>query len=243
VAKGRAAPVKEDRLQPQGVPNVKNSYLVAALAASLLTTGLAMAQAAAPGAVAPAAVAPAAGPSIVLLDVTAVFKDHPSYKQEMEALKKDMQEADAKVKQDTDALKKLKDRLSEFRPGTQDYRALEEDVTRREIEITARVRAAQKDFLQRESKIHYNIFVEIWQEVNKYCMANNVTMVLRHNSDQVDVEKPEDIARLLQQPVVYHRGVDITPIIKKRIADTHPDPTATRVRGTVPMGAAPGPIR
>jgi Skp family chaperone for outer membrane proteins len=239
VARGEAAPVKEDRLQPQGVPNVKKSYLVAALAAFLLTAAsVVAAQPAGPAPVAP--VAPAAGPSIVLLDVTAIFKEHPSYKQEMEALKKDMQEADAKVKQDTEALKKLRDRLSEFRPGTQDYRALEEDVTRREIEITARVRAAQKQFLQRESKIHYNIFVEIWQEVNKYCMANNVTMVLRHNSDPVDAEKPEEIARLLNQPVVYHRGVDITPIIKKRIADSHPQSAS---RGTVPMGAAPGSIR
>jgi Skp family chaperone for outer membrane proteins len=219
------------RLQPQGVPNVKKSLLVAALAAFLLV-GLALA--ALPAAAQQPYGAPPAAPSIVLLDVTALFKAHPRYRGMMNDLKADIERAEAQVREESAKLKKLAEQLQEsYRPGTPEYKSEEENLLRRQNELSIRVKLQQKEFLLRESKVHYNVYLEIIKEVQHFCQQNNITMVLRYNGEKVDPEKPEDIARLLNQPVVYHRGIDITQQIQAQIArraDPAPGPVPSPFR-------------
>ena len=83
---------------------MKKSHLWAVLAAVLLSSYLSSA------ALAQAPARPAGGPSIALLDVSYIFKNHARFKGMMEDMKADVERAENQVKAERDAITKLNER-------------------------------------------------------------------------------------------------------------------------------------
>ena len=214
---------------------MKKSRLVAAMAASVVSLSLiAVYVLVAPNAVAQQPARVGMAPTVALVDVTYIFKNHGRFKSMMEDLKTDMEKTQADWKRQGEAVNKMAENLQNYRAGTPDYKALEEEIVNQKSKIQAQVALAKKEFLQREAKIYYNVYQEIMQEVQYVAAANNISMVLSFNGDPVNPEKPEDVARGLNQPVVYYaKELDITPLILKRVGIT-PNKSA------MPHGVGPG---
>jgi len=214
---------------------VKKSHLLAILAAAVLLTSFVVRDASAQQPVR-TAMRPAtqAAPLIALLDVSYIFKNHSRFKAMMDDMKADVQRAETQVKAETEALQKLAERAKDYRKGTPDYKAIEEEVAKRRADITVRVQLQKREFIEQEAKIYHNIYQEISQEVDYYCKANRVAMVLRFNGDPVDAGQPENVLRNINKPVVwYSKERDITPIIldalnKRAFQGTHGAGTNSR---------------
>jgi outer membrane protein len=158
--------------------------------------------------------------NIAVLDVSYVFKNLPRFKAFMEQMQADVAAAENDVKKEREALKHEIDQLEQFRSGTPDYKEREAQLTRRRAELATRIELQKRDFLQRESKIYNTIYEEMMQEVEYYAANNGVAMVLRFNGDPVDTQKPEDVLRRINQPIIwYPRDRDITPIILEKLAN------------------------
>jgi len=161
----------------------------------------------------------ATGASIAVLDVSYVFKNLPRFKAFMSQMQTDVAAAEADVKKERDALKAEFEQLEQYRSGTPDYKERETQLTRRRAELATRIELQKRDFLQRESKIYNTIYEEMMQEVDYYAANNGIAMVLRFNGDPVDTQKPEDVLRRINQPIVwYPKDRDITPVILERLA-------------------------
>ena len=162
--------------------------------------------------------APQATPQIVLLDVSAVFKNHRRMQAMMDDMKKDVERAEQEVKAQRDAMRNLAERLKNFRKGTADYRAIEEELTQKQADLSVRVQLQKKEFLQREAKIFYNVYREIQDELNYYASQTGVTMVVRTSSEQPDVENPQEVLAYLNRDVVWNaQQIDITNYIINRL--------------------------
>lgn len=191
---------------------MKNSHLLAALAA-VLSLGYFCSLTAAQ---APAK--PAASPSIALLDVSYIFKNHARFKGQMEDMKADVERAEQTVKAEREAIGKLVERLPEFRKGTPDYKNMEEELTKRQAELQVQVTLQKNEFLQREAKIYHNVYQEIWQVTDYYAKQNGIDMVLRFNGDPVDAERPDSVLAFINKPVVwYQKQLDITPAVLQEL--------------------------
>ena len=211
---------------------MKKSYLVAALSAwvGLLSFGFnALAQ---QGSYAPPARPAARPPVIALLDVAYIFKNHPRFKAMMAEMKADVERAEATVKKEGEGIRSQAERLKDFRQGTPDYKGLEEELTKRQADLSVRIQLQKKEFLQKEARIYYTVYQEIFQEADYYAQQNGIDMVLRFNGDPVDVEKPDDVLRDINKPVIWYSKdrCDITPIVLDRLV---------RRGGAGPAGAAP----
>ncbi len=193
---------------------MRKSYLLAVLAAGVLSIALAGYYAIAQQPARPPAMRPPQrGPIVALLDVSRVFKQHARFKSMMADMKKDVQRAEGEVRAGRDAVRKLMERLARFK-GTPDYNAEEEDITRRLSDLNVRVKLTRREFLQREAKIYHNVYQEILQEVNYYCTSQKVDMVLRFNGDRVDPENAESVLKGINKPVIWYAGnLDITDIV------------------------------
>lgn len=193
---------------------MKKSCLAAMLAACVGLLSVVSEAAAQQGPVAPAARAPHGPPVIALLDVSYIFKMHTRFKAMMNEMKGDVERAESTMKKERDQIMAMAERLKELRQGTPDYKTLEEDITKRQADLSVRVSLQKKEFLQREAKIYYTVYQEIAQETDYYAKQYGIDMVLRFNGDQVDVEKPDDVLRDINKPVVwYAKDRDITPVI------------------------------
>jgi Skp family chaperone for outer membrane proteins len=222
VPPGRAAPVKEDRLQQQGALNVKKSSIRAAVAAvAALAAGIGwMGIAARPAAAQQVAPARSAGaPNIAMLDVNSVFKNHARFKAKMQDLDADVKSLQEQAKQANAQINKLVEQLQNYRAGSDEYKRLEEDIVKQRSEIQTRMQIQKRDVMQREAKIHYEVYCEIQQEVRYICQANNIGVVLNYSRDPINAENPDDVLRGISQKVVFSNAdLDITPLVISRLS-------------------------
>jgi Skp family chaperone for outer membrane proteins len=230
---GRAAPVKEDPSQQQGVLNVNKSCLVAALAAIVVWMGAGGDRAAAQ----PAAYRPAAAaPPVAVVDIAYIFKKHPRFEDQMKEMMKDAEKIKLDYQKEAKQLNSLADNLQGFRLGTPEYKAAEEELFRKKSDLQTRMQLSEKEFRQRDAKIHYNIYQEIVQEVQYHCQANGIALAINFNGDKINPEIPDSVMRGIMQSVVYsHKDLDITPYVLQRLA-----PATARVPAG-PMGVVAPP--
>ena len=193
--------------------------VLAVLVASLLAIGLLDATAfAQPRSSGPVSSGSRFGADIALVDVGLIFKKHPLFEQYMNDLQADMQRADAAMKKERDSVKALQDRLSAYKPGTPEYEDLERQIVGKLADLNARVTIQRKDFLKAEAKIYHMIYQQVQEEIENFAAANGVLAVLRFNSEPMDVEQPDAIARGLNNNVIWwHKNLDITPYILENL--------------------------
>ncbi len=191
------------------------SRILAVLAGSLALTAICLLTAAAQQPRAgSAATAPRFSGEIALVDVGLIFKNHDRFKQLMSDLTADMERADAAMKKERDSIRSLQERLNERNAGSPEYKDMETDMAKRLADWQVRFQLQRKEFLKSEARIYYNIYQQIQDEVEAYATANGIVAVLKFNSEPPDVEKPDDVLRDLNKPVIWHhRNLDITKVI------------------------------
>jgi Skp family chaperone for outer membrane proteins len=147
---------------------------------------------------------------IAVIDLNHVMNKYVKAQNLVEELQKDGMQADTQLRKDNAQIEALKEKLKDFKPGTGDYRRLEEEITHRISDLKVRASIEQRDFQERQMKAMYKIYTEIAEEVKKYAEANGVLLVMDYSSDAVDPNVPATIQRAVSKPFVYQGGPDIT---------------------------------
>jgi Skp family chaperone for outer membrane proteins len=180
------------------------------------------------------------GPVIALLDVGHIFKNHTRCKAMMDELKAQAREAEQEVEKGQEAITRLRERLdpsspTAFRKGTLEYKELEQEIAKRNAALAVQIQLQRKEFGRREAKLYHNVYQEILQEVNYYCVAKSVTAVLRFNRKGPDVESLDSVLGYIHKPVVtYAKDLDITDLILQQL-------NQRAVGSTNPVGVRPRP--
>jgi Skp family chaperone for outer membrane proteins len=180
----------------------------------------------------------AGGPRLALLDVSRIFKVHNRFKLQMDEMKRDVQAAEKKVKDERDEINKLfNEGLANFTKGTQQYAEMEEQLANRQAKLQVDVARTKNDFLQREAMIYHNVYQEIWQATDYFCRQNGVDMVLKFTGDPVDVQRPDSVLTFINKPVVwYAQDLDITEVILRDVnRPVAANPGAADQRGAQPV--------
>lgn len=160
-----------------------------------------------------------AAPTVAILDLTYIFKNHPRFQALTNDMRRDVDAAENAVKTEQQAVQQLSTRLEEFRKGTPEFKSLEEEIARRVADIKLKVSIQQRTFLEQEAKNYFSIYQEVLGHVKTYAEANGITMVLRFNGDPIDTTDPQEVLKELNKSVIYyHRAIDITPYILERCA-------------------------
>lgn len=194
------------------------SRILAALAAIVLICGLAVPYVTAQQRSGVASGGQGRGPAVALLDISYIFKNHAHFKSRMADMKSDVERAKTQMQKEAETIRNLAERMSDYRPGTTDYKSIEEEVAKRQADVQVKMQLQRKEFLQAEAKIYHTVYREILQEVDYFATANNIDIVLRFNGEPVDVEQPDDVLRDINKSVVWFaNGLDITQDVLDRL--------------------------
>jgi len=194
---------------------VKTTRLMAAMAAVIvLAISAVWAQhTVQPGTYRPPARTAARAPQtmpIAVIDIQYIFKNYNLHKARRDEMKTRLQRANEQMKQDITAVRGQAERLKEFRPGTPDYKALEEQVTKQDAALAVRRKMLQREFQEEEARMINDTYKAIWDEVDNYCRSTGTMMVMQCDREPIDTARPNDIVRLATRQVVWHSGHDIT---------------------------------
>jgi Skp family chaperone for outer membrane proteins len=153
-------------------------------------------------------------PPVATLDLAYLFRNHARYKQADEALRAEVTAAEQTFQQEQQAMQELAKRIKEYRAGSPEYKAIEEELARKEADLRLRGAIIQKNFAEKKAKIYYDVLQEIKAHVAQHAAQHGILMVVNFNGDEIDGANPQSVMRGLNETVLYqHRSVDITPII------------------------------
>ncbi len=175
----------------------------------------------------------AVGGPVAVIDLRYIIKNNSGFKSGEERMKADMEAADASLKKERSRLQSLSEKLKTYKPGSPEYKKLEEDLAQQSASLQVRVKIMQKDFQEKQSKLFYGIYREINDAVKYYSDRHGINLVLQFDGDKIDGDNPQSVNNALNNMVVYQRGVDITPLILEEL-NRNAAASRTRAPGSTP---------
>jgi outer membrane protein len=170
----------------------------------------------------PAASAPAAGATaassaphkVALIDMAYVFKNYEKFNALREDLKAEVTNGEEQAKQKAEVIKNLQAKLKSFQENSPEFTKTEEQLARATADFEAFRRAAQRDFLKKESQIYHTVYMDVSDLVKRYAEHYNYTLVMRFSREELDTENAQKLIEGMNRQVVYFRTEDdITDVV------------------------------
>ncbi len=219
----------------QGVLIVKTSLCYAAVAALLLSVVLNA------GTVHAQTTPTSAPTSAAVVDIPYIFKNHIRFQQAINDIKKDIDGYQEMLKQEQQKMRVEAEKASQYKPGTQEYKKIEESVARMKVELQLEGAKRQKDFMEQEARAYFTAYKEVEAAVGEFAVRHRVTLVLRYSGEQMDPTKRESIMQGINRFVVYQDRLNITDVVLDMVNRGTPQPRqatggTTPTRPSFPVG-------
>ena len=79
-------------------------------------------------------------------------------------------------------------------------------------------RDKMRQLMEQEAQLHFNTYAEVNELIGQLAKAQEIQLVLRYNSQEMDPKNPASVMQRVNGSVVYHNANnDITNIIIDRI--------------------------
>ena len=151
---------------------------------------------------------------VAILDVGKVFKNHPQFKGQLDALKQEAEQFKAVSVQQQQALMKKGEALKQYEPGSAEYRNVETQLAQESAAMEVQQRDKMRDLMRQEAELHYGTYQQVNNAVASYCEQRGIQLVLRYNSLEMDAKNPTTIMQKVNGSVVFHdQRYDITSAI------------------------------
>ena len=150
---------------------------------------------------------------VAVVDVSYLFKNHRTFKAKMDQMKKEVQAFESSLRAVGEGLAKDKERLKDYKPGSPNYKQLEQQLADKATKMQVQTQQKKREFLEREARVYFDTYQHVRSEIQKYADQNGIGSVFRFTSDPIQPDDRGSVLAGVNRGVVYQRGVDITPAI------------------------------
>jgi Skp family chaperone for outer membrane proteins len=159
------------------------------------------------------------GMNIALLDLGYIFKNHPGFNQKMEAMKQDVQTFEQQLKQRQQQIEATGRTITQFKPGTPDYKRIEETATKDLAELKVQMQLKRKEIMEQEAAIYMATYKEVAGVVAAFANRKNIDLVLRYDRDDAssEVADPRETLKIINRPVIFEKQLDISQLVLQQI--------------------------
>ena len=163
------------------------------------------------------------GHRLAVVDVAYIFKNHPGIKSQVSKVESDLKNYDAELNGKREALKTEAERLKTFNAGSPEYSAQEEKVASMDSKLRLDMARKRKDLADAEARIYYENYQRIAAGVKFLANHYKINLVLRYNSEDMDLEKGDSVIRGVMKNIVYHdEALDMTKGVMQYLDKTIP---------------------
>jgi len=173
---------------------------------------------------------------VAVIDINYIFDKYSRFQQDVEGWKRDSEHTAGQFKKEEDSIVKQIESMKTLKPGTKEFKGLEEEITRKKSDLEINAQLKKKEFAEAAARLQIKAYQEITAAVKAYAERNGISLVLQFNGAPVDQNNPRAVQAELSKLVVYQNGIDITPII---LDDLNRRAAATAVRPNRPPAGQP----
>ena len=145
-----------------------------------------------------------AGHRVAVVDVAFIFKNSPTIKAQVSKVEGDLKAYEGTLNGKRDQLKAAAEQLKSFKAGSPEYAAQEEKVASLESKLRLDMARKRKELADAEAQIYFANYQRIAEGVGFLAKHYKVNLVLRYNSEDMDLEKGESVIRGVMKNIVYH---------------------------------------
>lgn len=161
------------------------------------------------------------GHRIAVVDVAYIFKNHPAIKAQVATVESSLKDFDTQLQGQREELKSMIEKLKAFKPGSPDYTSLEEQVATMDSKLRLDMTRKRKELADAEAKIYFTNYQRIAAGVKFLAEHYKINLVLRYNSEDMDLDKGESVIRGVMRNVVYHdESLDMTKAVMQYLDKT-----------------------
>ena len=158
---------------------------------------------------------------IAVLNLDRIF-DATNYKplaDRMAPLKVEAAEVEQKIQVRQVELETVQNQLRAARQGTPDFDRLQVQFSKLQTELQLFVNRERQAMQKKEGVIYLALYREVDDEVQKYCRAKGIKLVIRQQQTRTEGDvTPQELLKALNRIVIYEDGLDITDEILKALA-------------------------
>lgn len=181
---------------------------------------------------------------VAVVDISFIFKNYPGFTSQIDKLKIEMEAADGALRADRDRLVQMEEQRNALKPGSAEFKALDEKLAHQKAEFSIKQGTVRRDFLEKEAQVYFATYNQVSAAVKAYAVKNDIGMVLRFTGDEMDKSAPvpsrEDVMRLIMQPIIHQNSIDITPdvlaVLGVNVRNLPPQPTGVPGTAAQPQG-------
>lgn len=158
---------------------------------------------------------------IAVVDVAKIFKEHSGIREQVKSVESELKAYDGQLKKKREVLQQEAAKLKTFNVGTPDYTAQEEKVASMESKLRLEMQRKRQELAEAEARIYYENYQRIAEGVAYLAKHYNISLVLRYNSEAMDVKKGESVIRGVMKNIVYHdKALDMTTGVMQYLDQT-----------------------
>jgi Skp family chaperone for outer membrane proteins len=168
-----------------------------------------------------AAHAEGSGHQIAVVDVAYIFKNHAGIKAQVGAVEAELKSYEQELSGKRDELKNAAAELKTFKVGSPEYAAAEERIAGMESRLRLDMARKRKEISDAEAKIYFDNYQRISTGVKYLANHYKINLVLRYNSEEMDLEQGESVIRGVMKSIVYHDdALDMTKGVMQYLDQT-----------------------
>jgi Skp family chaperone for outer membrane proteins len=174
-----------------------------------------------------------AGHKIAVVDIGYIFRNHEGIKQKLGTVEATLKAYDQELNNKKREMGQAIEALKQFNPGSPEYATQEEKAARLESDLKLEANRKRKELAEAEAKVYFESYQQIATAVQTISEHNGIHLVLRYNSEEMELQNEESVLRGLQKSVVYRaKDLDMTPYVLQLL--NQPAQTAAAPAGTAP---------
>lgn len=172
-------------------------------------------------ALSPVAASAEDGHRIAVVDVAYIFKNHPGIKAQVSKVEADLKNYDTQLKRKREELQQAAAQLKTLKVGTAAYTAQEEKVASMESKLRLDMARTRQELGDKEARIYFDNYQRIAAGVKFLAQHYKINLVLRYNSEDMDVDKGDTVIRGVMKNIVYHDdSLDMTKGVMQYLDQT-----------------------
>ena len=158
---------------------------------------------------------------VAIVDVGSIFKQHPTFAGQLEALKGKADGFKAQAMQAQQALAAKAQSLQDLKPDSDDFRTKQTELAKEAAALQVEQNNLMQKLMEREAMLHFETYQQVNALISAYCDDRGIQLVLRYNNQDMDLAQPGSVMQRVNSSVVYNDpNNDITKAIVGQLVAT-----------------------
>ena len=158
---------------------------------------------------------------VAIVDVGTIFKQHPFFAGQLEALKKQADGFKKQAMQAQQALAQSAQALQDLKPDSVDFKTKQTELAKQAAALQVEQNGLMQKLMEQEAMLHFKTYEQVNTLISAYCDERGIQLVLRYNNQDMDLDQPNSVMQKVNSSVVYHDPAnDITQAIIAQLVQT-----------------------